>query len=185
MLINPSFAKVLPSEILATAKFQDTTKFDKIAFIEEFPNVSYIEIKNYIDKISSLLGNIYVSLSLVSLIITIIGFFVIISAVIVQNKIKVYQNLVLKLIGLTKKQITLISIYEFSILYTFTIFLSTLFSLIISRYATIHLFKIEWQFAIDSFLGVIAIIAFLIILLIIFTNFKNLSPKIYPLIRNE
>ena len=185
MIINSSFAKKLPSQILSTVKFENVKNFNTIKFLEKFPNVSYIEIKSYVKKISNLLNNIYLSVSIVTLIITIIGFFVIVSAVMVQNKIKVYQNLVFKIIGLSKKQIILVSIYEFIILYLFTIFLSTFFSILISKYTMLNLFQILWEFDIRTFLYVIFVITFLNFFLIIYSNFKNLSPKIYPLIRNE
>ncbi len=129
MLINPSFAKKLPSEILATVKFDKEVK--NINLLNEFPNVSFIEVRSYLQKISNLLNKIYLSISLVSLVVIFIGFFVIVSAIIVQGKSKIYQNLVFKIIGLSKLQIVKSSIIEFLILYGVTIFFSTIFSIII------------------------------------------------------
>ena len=120
MLINPSFAKKLPSEILATVKFDKEVK--NINLLNEFPNVSFIEVRSYLQKISNLLNKIYLSISLVSLVVIFIGFFVIVSAIVVQGKSKIYQNLVFKIIGLSKLQIIKSSIIEFLILYGVTIF---------------------------------------------------------------
>ena len=183
MLINPSFAKKLPSEILATVKFDKEVK--NINLLNEFPNVSFIEVRSYLQKISNLLNKIYLSISLVSLVVIFIGFFVIVSAIIVQGKSKIYQNLVFKIIGLSKLQIIKSSIIEFLILYGVTIFFSTIFSIIISNLAIQGFFNLAWEFDFNTFFIIIIFIIVLSLLLIFFTNFKYLTPKIYPLIRNE
>ena len=183
MLINPSFAKKLPSEILATVKFDKEVK--NINLLNEFPNVSFIEVRSYLQKISNLLNKIYLSISLVSLVVIFIGFFVIVSAIIVQGKSKIYQNLVFKIIGLSKLQIMKSSIIEFLILYGVTIFFSTIFSIIISNLAIQGFFNLSWEFDFNTFFIIISFIIVLSLLLIFFTNFKYLTPKIYPLIRNE
>ena len=183
MLINPSFAKKLPSEILATVKFDKEVK--NINLLNEFPNVSFIEVRSYLQKISNLLNKIYLSISLVSLVVIFIGFFVIVSAIIVQGKSKIYQNLVFKIIGLSKQQIIKSSIIEFLILYGVTIFFSTIFSIIISNLAIQGFFNLSWEFDFNTFFIIISFIIVLSLLLIFFTNFKYLTPKIYPLIRNE
>jgi len=183
MLINPSFAKKLPSEILATVKFDKEVK--NINLLNEFPNVSFIEVRSYLQKISNLLNKIYLSISLVSLVVIFIGFFVIVSAIIVQGKSKIYQNLVFKIIGLSKLQIIKSSIIEFLILYGVTIFFSTIFSIIISNLAIQGFFNLSWEFDFNTFFMIISFIIVLSLLLIFFTNFKYLTPKIYPLIRNE
>ena len=183
MLINPSFAKKLPSEILATVKFDKEVK--NINLLNEFPNVSFIEVRSYLQKISNLLNKIYLSISLVSLVVIFIGFFVIVSAIIVQGKSKIYQNLVFKIIGLSKLQIIKSSIIEFLILYGVTIFFSTIFSIIISNLAIQGFFNLSWEFDFNTFFIIISFIIVLSLILIFFTNFKYLTPKIYPLIRNE
>ena len=183
MLINPSFAKKLPSEILATVKFDKEVK--NINLLNEFPNVSFIEVRSYLQKISNLLNKIYLSISLVSLVVIFIGFFVIVSAIIVQGKSKIYQNLVFKIIGLSKLKIIKSSIIEFLILYGVTIFFSTIFSIIISNLAIQGFFNLSWEFDFNTFFIIISFIIVLSLLLIFFTNFKYLTPKIYPLIRNE
>ena len=183
MLINPSFAKKLPSEILATVKFDKEVK--NINLSNEFPNVSFIEVRSYLQKISNLLNKIYLSISLVSLVVIFIGFFVIVSAIVVQGKSKIYQNLVFKIIGLSKLQIIKSSIIEFLILYGVTIFFSTIFSIIISNLAIQGFFNLSWEFDFNTFFIIISFIIVLSLLLIFFTNFKYLTPKIYPLIRNE
>ncbi len=183
MLINPSFAKKLPSEILATVKFDKEVK--NINLLNKFPNVSFIEVRSYLQKISNLLNKIYLSISLVSLVVIFIGFFVIVSAIIVQGKSKIYQNLVFKIIGLSKLKIIKSSIIEFLILYGVTIFFSTIFSIIISNLAIRGFFNLSWEFDFNTFFIIISFIIVLNLLLIFFTNFKYLSPKIYPLIRNE
>ncbi len=183
MLINPKFAKNLPSEILATVKFMK--KINNLNLSNEFPNISFIEVRNYLQKISDILNKIYLSISLVSLVVIFIGFFVILSAIVAQGKSKIFQNLVYKIIGLNKIKIIKASILEFLILYGITITFSILFSIIISKFVVEEFFKSSWEFDFITLFSIIFFIIFLNLLLIFYTNLKYLSPKIYPLIRNE
>ena len=98
---------------------------------------------------------------------------------------KIDVNLVFKIIGFSKLLIIKSSIIEFLILYGVTIFFSTIFSIIISNLVIQRFFNLSWEFDFNTFFIIIIFIIVLNLLLIFFTNFKYLTPKIYPLIRNE
>ena len=71
-------------------------------------------------------------------------------------------------------------------LYRFLTFLFfPIFSIIISNLAIQGFFNLSWEFEFNTFFIIISFIIVLSLLLIFFTNFKYLTPKIYPLIRNE
>ena len=48
MLFNPQFAKKLPHEYLATAKFNNADQFDEIKMLEVLPSLSMIKISDYL-----------------------------------------------------------------------------------------------------------------------------------------
>ncbi len=77
------------------------------------------------------------------------------------------------------------SIIEFIISFLSIILFSTIFSVIASKFIIENIFQLNWLFEFDIFLYVIIGVGFTTLALIILTNLKYLSPKVYPLVRNE
>ena len=116
MLFNPQFAKKLPHEYLATAKFYNADQFDEIKMLEVLPSLSIIKISDYLNKVTAVLNKVFVAVTLISAVTIVIGLIVISSAIMVQGKVKEYQNLVFKILGFSKKEVILSSLIEFLII---------------------------------------------------------------------
>ena len=77
------------------------------------------------------------------------------------------------------------SIIEFIISFLSIILFSTIFSVIASKFIIENIFQLNWLFEFEIFLYVIIGVGLTTLALIILTNLKYLSPKVYPLVRNE
>ena len=185
MLFNPQFAKNIPHEYLATAKFDNIEKFDEIKMLEVLPSLSMIKISDYLNKVTDVLNKVFIAVTLISAVTIVIGLIVISSTIMVQGKIKQYQNLVFKILGFSKKEIIFSSIIEFIINFISIILFSTFFAVITSKYIIESIFQLNWEFDFTIFLNISFSIALVTLILIIFANLKYLSPKVYPLVRNE
>ena len=185
MLLNPQFANQIPHEYLSTVKFNNIENFNDTKFLDQFPSVSIIKISDYLSKVTDVLNKVFVAVSVISTITVIIGLVVISSAIIVQGKIKIFQNLVFKILGFSKKEIIFSSIIEFIINFVTIILFSTLFAIIASNYIIEDIFQLKWKFDLILFANVSIAVGLITLILIIFTNLKYLSPKVYPLVRNE
>ena len=185
MLFNPQFAKNIPHEYLATAKFDNIEKFDEIKMLDKLPSLSMIKISDYLNKVTDVLNKVFIAVTLISAVTIIIGLIVISSTIMVQGKIKQYQNLVFKILGFTKKEIIFSSIIEFVINFISIILFSTFFAVVTSKYIIESIFQLNWEFDFGIFVNISISIALVTLILIIFTNLKYLSPKVYPLVRNE
>ena len=84
MLFNPQFAKNVPHEYLATAKFNNTNQFDEIQMLEILPSLSMIKISDYLSKVTAVLNKVFIAVTLISAVTIIIGLIVISSAIMVQ-----------------------------------------------------------------------------------------------------
>ena len=98
-----------------TTKFNKINNFKEVDFLNKFPNVSIIKISDYLTKINDLLNKIFIGVSLIALITIVVGLVVISSTIIAQGRINIFQNLIFKILGFSRKQIIKISIYEFFI----------------------------------------------------------------------
>ncbi|MDA9065944.1 ABC transporter permease [Candidatus Pelagibacter sp.] len=185
MLFNPQFANTIPHEYLATAKFEDQTKFKETKLLEILPSISIIRITDYLTKVTNILNKVFIAVILISAITIIIGLIVISSAIIVQGKIKEFQNLVFKILGFSKKEIILSSLIEFILIFFSVILIAIFFAIIGSYYVIENIFQLVWQLDLQILFNISGSIGLVTLVLIMLTNLKYLNPKVYPLIRNQ
>ena len=184
MLFNPQFAKNIPHEYLATAKF-NSNKFDETEMLEIMPSLSMIKIADYLSKVTAVLNKVFIAVTLISAITIVIGLIVISSAIMVQGKVKEYQNLVFKILGFSKKQIIFSSLIEFVIIFKSVILIAVFFAVIGSKFIMENIFELVWMFDFKILIYLGLSIGFVTLVLILLTNLKYLNPKVYPLIRNQ
>ena len=185
MLFNPQFAKKIPHEYLATAKFKNPDNFDETKMLEVLPSLSMIKIADYLNKVTSVLNKVLIAVTLISGVTIVIGLIVISSAIMVQGKVKEYQNLVFKILGFSKKEIIFSSLIEFIIIFMSVILIAIFFAVIGSKFIMENIFELVWQFDFKVLIYLGASIGIVTLILIMLTNLKYLSPKVYPLIRNQ
>ncbi len=185
MLFNPQFAKKIPHEYLATAKFKNPDNFDETKMLEILPSLSMIKIADYLNKVTSVLNKVFIAVTIISGVTIVIGLIVISSAIMVQGKVKEYQNLVFKILGFSKKEIIFSSLIEFIIIFISVILIAIFFAVIGSKFIMENIFELVWQFDFKVLIYLGASIGIVTLILIMLTNLKYLSPKVYPLIRNQ
>ena len=185
MLLNTNYANAIPHEYLATVKLSNENTFQEFELLQQFPNISSIKISNYANKINQLLNQVNIAVIALAAIIILIGLLVISSAILVQGKNKIYQNLVFKILGLNKKKIIQTSLLEFFIIFLNTIFLTLAISSLASYYVVSQIFNIEWVINFPTVMGVYVCTGLFMIILIMMDTYRNLQPRVYPLIRNS
>ena len=153
--------------------------------MQQFPNISSIKISNYANKINQLLNQVNIAVIALAAIIILIGLLVISSAILVQGKNKIYQNLVFKILGLNKKKIIQTSLLEFFIIFLNTILLTLAISSLASYYVVSQIFNIEWVINFATVMGVYVCTGLFTMILIMMDTYRNLQPRVYPLIRNS
>ena len=185
MLFNPQFANNIPHEYLATAKFDSIQKFDEISMLEVLPSLSMIKIADYLNKVTAVLNKVFIAVTLISAITIVIGLIVISSAIMVQGKVKEFQNLVFKILGFSKKDVIFSSLIEFLIIFKSVILIAIFFAVIASKFIMENIFELVWRFDFEVLIKLSFSIGFVTLILIMLTNLKYLNPKVYPLIRNQ
>ena len=153
--------------------------------VQIMPSLSIIKIADYLSKVTAVLNKVFIAVTLISAVTIIIGLIVISSAIMVQGKVKEYQNLVFKILGFSKKQIVFSSLIEFVIIFNSVILIAILFSVIGSKFIMENIFELVWMFDFKILIYLGLSIGFVTLVLILLTNLKYLNPKVYPLIRNQ
>jgi len=185
MLFNPEFTINIPYEYLATTKFNSLDKFDETQMLEIFPSLSMIKIADYLSKVTAVLNKVFLAVTLISAVTIVIGLIVISSAIMVQGRMKEYQNLVFKILGFSRKEIILSSLIEFLIIFKSVILIAIFFAVIGSKFIIENIFELFWEFDFKVLIYLGFSVGLVTLILILLTNLKYLNPKVYPLIRNE
>ena len=153
--------------------------------LEVLPSLSMIKIADYLNKVTSVLNKVFIAVILISAVTIVIGLIVISSAIIVQGKLKEYQNLVFKILGFSKKEIVFSSLIEFLIIFKSVILISIFFAVFGSKFIIENVFELSWQFDFKVLIYLSFSIGLITLILILLTNLKYLNPKVYPLVRNQ
>ncbi len=185
MLFNPDFAKNIPYEYLATTKFYNLNNFDETKMLEIFPSLSMIKIADYLNKVTNVLNKVFIAVIVISTVTIVIGLIVISSAIMVQGKVREYQNLVFKILGFSRKEIVFSSLIEFMIIFISVIMIAVLFAVVGSKFIIENIFELFWKFDLKVLIYLGLSIGLVTLVLILLTNIKYLNPKVYPLIRNQ
>jgi len=185
MLFNPQFANNIPHEYLATAKFTADKTLNENKMLEVLPSLSIIKIADYLSKVTAVLDKVFIAVTLISAVTILIGLIVISSAILVQGKLKEFQNLVFKILGFSKKEIIYSSLIEFIIIFLSVILIAILFATIGSQFIIENVFELSWELDLKILIYLSSGIGLVTLLLIMLTNLKYLNPKVYPLIRNQ
>ena len=155
-------------------------KFDETSMLEVLPSLSMIKIADYLNKVTDVLNKVFIAVTLISAVTIIIGLIVISSAIMVQGKVKEYQNLVFKILGFSKKEVILSSLIEFIIIFKSVILIAIFFAVIASKFIMENIFELVWVFDFKVLFNLGLSIGLVTLALIMITNLKYLSPKVYP-----
>ena len=153
--------------------------------LEVLPSLSMIKIADYLTKVTAVLNKVFIAVTLISAVTIVIGLIVITSAIMVQGKVKEYQNLVFKILGFSKKDIVYSSLIEFLIVFMSVILIATFFAVTGSKFIIENIFDLLWKFDFKVLVYLGSSVGLVTLVLIMVTNLKYLNPKVYPLIRNQ
>ncbi len=184
ILFNPKYASKIPHEFMSTVKFENEKIVSLSNLLRKLPTITYIKLSEYINKTKFFFNSLFIVSVLISGAVILIGLIVISNAISVIGNLKVYQNLVFRILGFDKLNIFKLIIFEILILIVPIIISSLIFSIILSYFFVTNYFSIDWYFPISTTLitSILFILVFVITLLI--SNRRYLNFNAYFLLRN-
>ena len=117
ILFNPKYASKIPHEFMSTVKFKNEEIVKLNNLLRKLPAVTYIRLSEYINKTKYFLNSLFTVSVLISGVVILIGLMVISNALNVIGNLKVYQNLVLRILGFGKFNTIKLIIFESLILF--------------------------------------------------------------------
>jgi putative ABC transport system permease protein len=184
ILFNPKFASKIPHEFMSTVKFKNEELISLSNLLRILPNITYINLTEYINKTKDFLSKIFIVSILISSLVILIGLIVISNAVSVIGNLKVYQNLVLRILGFEKSNILKVIIFESLILFIPIVLFSLIFSVIFSYIFITNFLGIDWYFSFLVPLIISGLFLLVLVLTLLISNRNYLNLNVYTLLRN-
>jgi putative ABC transport system permease protein len=186
IVFAPGALEGAPQTHIATARATPAAE-DALerAVTDRFPNVSAIRVKDALDVIARLLGQIAVAVRLTAAITLVAGTLVLAGAVAAGHRRRVYDAVVLKVLGATRGDFGRVFVLEYGLLGLVTAAIAALIGSICAYLVLTRILHADWIFLPGAVLA-IALLATILTLVIGFAGtWKALGAKAAPLLRNE
>ena len=184
ILFNPKYASKIPHELMSTIKFENDDSVNLSGLLKKLPTITYIRLTDYIKKTKDFLSKLFIVSIFISGVVVLIGFIVISNAVSVIGNLKVYQNLVFRILGFEKSKIIRLIIFESLILFIPIITSSFIFSISFSYIFVENFLNISWYFSPIVPLIISNLFLLVLVLTLFFSNRKYINFNAYSLLRN-
>ena len=185
VLFNPKYASKIPHEFMSTVKFENEEAVKLSDLLNKLPTVTYIKLSEYINKTKNFLNGLFTVSLLISGTVILIGLIVISNALSVIGNLKVYQNLVLRILGFGRLNTLKLIIFESFILFIPIVISSQILSIIFSYFFVTNFFGIDWYFPLSVSLIITGLFLLVFFTTLFISNRKYLNFNAYSLLRNE
>ena len=185
ILFNPKYASEIPHEFLSTIKFEDEEQISLSELLNKLPNITYIKLSDYINKTRNFLDKMFIISIFMSGFVVAIGLVVVSNAMSVMGNLKVYQNLVFRILGFERSGIIKLILFESLIIFIPIIFISLFFAVLLSYMLIVNFFNIEWYFSFKVTFLISGLSLIVLVSTLLISNQKYFNLNTYSLLRNE
>ena len=154
VMFAPGTLEAAPQTHLATAAFDLAAEDEAYRRVTaEFPNVSTVRVRDVIETASALLGRIASAANGTAAITIVAGILVLVGAVAAGHRRRVYDAVILKVLGATRRDVLKAYITEFLILGAITATVATLLGTLAAWLVITKVMRAEWVFLPVSTIG--------------------------------
>ena len=151
MIFSPNALKGTPLSYVATAHFlRDSSEFEELELAKKItqalPNVSAIRVKDVLADIKNMIANIGVAVRAIGMIAVCVSVLVLSAAIAANHNRRIYEAVILKVLGASRLQVIKIFAFEFFFLGLITAALSALAATGVSWGLVVHVMRADWTF---------------------------------------
>jgi len=186
IVFAPGTLEAAPQTHIATARATPAVE-DALerAVTDRFPNVSAIRVKDALDAIARILGQIAIAMRVTAAITVIAGTLVLAGAVAAGHRRRVYDAVVLKVLGATRGDFGRVFVVEYGLLGLATAAIAALIGSIAAYLLLTRVMRADWVFLPGAVLAITLLATILTLVIGFAGTWKALGAKAAPLLRNE
>ncbi|WP_420406257.1 ABC transporter permease [Nisaea sp.] len=183
----PGTLEAAPHSIISTV-YADTPEAEEAvqrAVTDRFPNVSAIRVKDALENAGRIMDAVGIAIRITASVTLLAGVLVLAGAVISGHQRRIYDAVVLKVLGATRRKVLTAYVMEYGLLGLATSLVSALIGTVIGYLVIALLMRADFAFDTVSVVATAALSTLLTIGLGLVGTWSALSQKAAPLLRNE
>lgn len=187
MILSPGVLEGAPQTHIATIRSEVPADDNALesAVLEQFPNITAIRVRDIINRLREIIGHLATAVRSVAGVVILTGILVLTGAIVASRKQRIYDAVVLKVLGATRRDVLLAFLIEFGLLGIVTAFIAAIVGTAAAWGIVTRLLQADWVFL----PGVVVLTAFACLLATVGVGaagtWSALSRKAAPLLRNE
>ncbi len=186
MVFSPGLIQSAPQSYLATAYLDpDREVALERAVTDLYPNVSAIRVKEILENVDRILQDLSTAVTAIAAIAILAGVLVLAGAVAAGHARRIYESVVLKVLGATRRDILIAYVVEFSILGLITAVIAGVLGSIAAFVVIEEVMQADWIFIPEAAALTIAVALLATVSLGFAGTWVALGRKAAPLLRNE
>jgi putative ABC transport system permease protein len=186
LVFSPGFLEAAPHTFIATVMATPEAEAElEAAVTDSYRNVTAIRVRDALNTINSILENIDAAVRATAAITLVAGILVLSGAIAAGHRRRVFESVVLKVLGCTRREIMTTFFLEYALLGLVIGVLAAVVGSICAYFVVTEMMRGEWYFPPVEISAVVALSLVVTIILGAIATFAAHSQKAAPLLRNE
>jgi putative ABC transport system permease protein len=176
-----------PQTHIATARADDPAIELALerAVAKKLTNVSAIRVREVLSRVQELVGYLAMAVRMIGMVVIFAGILVLVGAIASSHKHRVYDAVVLKVFGATRRDIIAIFCAEFACLAVAMAIIASLIGTAVSWGVVTRLMRAEWVFLPMEVVTIVIFCLIATVLVGVLGSWSAMGRKAAPLLRNE
>lgn len=186
MIFSPGLVERAPQSYIATAHLPpDREVALERAVGDAFPNVSSIRVKEVLEGVNELLGNLAVAVRIIASVAILAGVLVLAGAIAAGHARRVYDSVVLKVLGATRKDVLAAFLMEYGLMGLVTAGIACFIGGLGAYFVITGIMQADWIFSAPAVVLTVSLALAATVGLGFIGTWSALGRKAAPLLRNE
>ena len=185
-IISPGVLEAAPHTHIATAYTSPEAEDEVFRTVTgTFANISAVRIREAVEEAKKLVASIASVVRIAALLTLISGVFVLAGGMLATHQRRVYEGVILKVLGATRRRVTRMLLLEYGILSAVTSLIASFVGALASWAVMTRIMQLDWIFLPKALATTIAACAAVTLSVGAIGTWRALSQKAAPLLRNE
>ncbi|WP_420549306.1 ABC transporter permease [Curvivirga sp.] len=186
MVFSPGMLEHAPQSYISTAHIEESQENAlERAIVDKFPNVSSIRVKEVLESVAEIVAQLGVAVRVIASIAIAAGVLVLAGAIAAGRQKRIYESVLLKVIGATRKDVMSAYILEYVIMGTITAVIAAGFGALASWAVITGFMEAEWTFLPEALILVLVLSVLTTVMLGGISAWSALGTKASPYLRND
>lgn len=184
MVFSPNALKAAPHTHLATIVMDEAGEGPLLKSItKKFPTITAVRVRDALDAISDLLGKLLLAVRGSNVITLLVGILVLAGAMATGLKARIYDAVILKTLGATRRQLLTAHALEYALLGGLTSIFAVIAGATASWGIIRFVMRFDWSFEPVTALATVAFAAFVTVIAGFTVTWRALTAKVAPILR--